>query len=128
MQLANKLNFPIVADPLSQLRRGIHNGSLIIDTYDSFLRNENTKKALKPNVIIRFGVMPVSKPLTIFIKENSTARQVIVDGGRGRGWRDPTLLSTEMVHCDEVQFCKIFLTHLEEIWYCRLCWRYFPFK
>ncbi len=104
IQLAKKLNYPIIADPLSQLRSGMHDGSWIIDTYDSFLKNEDAKKALKPDVMIRFGAMPVSKPLTIFMKENSDARQLIVDGGGG--WRDPALLSTEMVHCDETQFCE----------------------
>ncbi|WP_026584957.1 2-succinyl-5-enolpyruvyl-6-hydroxy-3-cyclohexene-1-carboxylic-acid synthase [Bacillus sp. J33] len=111
IQLAKRLNFPIVADPLSQLRSGLHDGSLVIDTYDSFLKNDDAKRALRPDVIIRFGAMPVSKPLTIFMKENSDARQVIVDGGAG--WRDPSMLSTEMVHCDEVQFCKSVIPYLK---------------
>ncbi|GLB58617.1 2-succinyl-5-enolpyruvyl-6-hydroxy-3-cyclohexene-1-carboxylic-acid synthase [Cytobacillus sp. NCCP-133] len=111
IQLAKKLNFPILADPLSQIRSGIHEGSHVIDAYDTFLKNEDAQKALKPDVIIRFGAMPVSKPLMIFMKENSTARQVIVDGGGG--WRDPALLSAEMVHCDEIQFCKSVLPYLD---------------
>lgn len=111
IQLAKRLNFPIVADPLSQLRSGLHDGSLVIDTYDSFLKNDDAKRALRPDVIIRFGAMPVSKPLTIFMKENSDARQIIVDGGAG--WRDPSMLSTEMVHCDEVQFCKSVIPYLK---------------
>ncbi|UOE54789.1 2-succinyl-5-enolpyruvyl-6-hydroxy-3-cyclohexene-1-carboxylic-acid synthase [Cytobacillus oceanisediminis] len=104
IKLAEKLKYPIIADPLSQLRSGLHEGSCIIDAYDSFLKTEDAKKELKPDVIIRFGAMPVSKPLTIFMKENSTARQIIVDGGGG--WRDPALLSTEMIHCDELLFCE----------------------
>ncbi len=111
IQLAKRLNFPIVADPLSQLRSGLHDGSLVIDTYDSFLKNDDAKRALRPDVIIRFGAMPVSKPLTIFMKENSDARQIIVDGGAG--WRDPSMLSTEMVHCNEVQFCKSVIPYLK---------------
>lgn len=110
IRLAEKLNFPIIADPLSQLRSGHHDGSFIIDTYDTFLKNDDAKKALKPDVIIRFGAMPVSKPLSIFMKENSTARQIIVDGGGG--WRDPALLSTEMIHCDELQFCESVFPYL----------------
>lgn len=104
IQLAEKLNFPVIADPLSQLRSGNHAGEYIIDTYDTFLKNEDAKKALKPEIIIRFGAMPVSKPLTIFMKENRDVRQVIIDGGGG--WRDPGMLSTEMVYCDETLFCR----------------------
>jgi 2-succinyl-5-enolpyruvyl-6-hydroxy-3-cyclohexene-1-carboxylate synthase len=102
--LADKLQFPILADPLSQLRSGDHSGNMIIDTYGTFLRNDAAKKKLQPDIIIRFGAMPVSKVLTLFLKENLTSRQVVVDGGIG--WRDPAMLSTEMVYCDESIFCE----------------------
>ncbi|WP_226677654.1 2-succinyl-5-enolpyruvyl-6-hydroxy-3-cyclohexene-1-carboxylic-acid synthase [Mesobacillus jeotgali] len=102
--LAEKLQFPVIADPLSQLRSGEHDGQHIIDAYDAFLRNEDAKEALKPDVIIRFGAMPISKALTIFIKENRTARQFVVDSGAG--WREPTMSASEMLYCDEALFCK----------------------
>ena len=70
MGLAEKIQFPIIADPLSQLRSGEHNENMIIDAYDAFLRNEEANNELKPDFIIRFGAMPVSKALTIFLKEN----------------------------------------------------------
>lgn len=109
--LAEKLKFPILADPLSQLRSGKHNGSLIIDTYDSFLKTEEAKKYLKPDVIIRFGAMPVSKPLTIFLKENHDVPQFVVDGGGG--WRDPGMVSSAMVYCHEPLFCHSILPFIE---------------
>jgi 2-succinyl-5-enolpyruvyl-6-hydroxy-3-cyclohexene-1-carboxylate synthase len=102
--LSQKLHFPIIADPLSQLRSGTHSGDLIIDAYDAFIRVEEVRKALKPEVIIRFGSMPVSKHLTSFLKENHQATQIVVDGDRG--WRDPSLLSTHMVYCEESDFCQ----------------------
>ncbi|NHM33152.1 2-succinyl-5-enolpyruvyl-6-hydroxy-3-cyclohexene-1-carboxylic-acid synthase [Neobacillus terrae] len=102
--LSKKLGYPIVADPLSQLRSGTHSLENIIDTYDSFLRNEDAKSALKPEVILRFGALPVSKALSIFIKENHSAVQFVVDGGGG--WRDPAALSTDMIYCEESRFCK----------------------
>ncbi|TKC15912.1 2-succinyl-5-enolpyruvyl-6-hydroxy-3-cyclohexene-1-carboxylic-acid synthase [Robertmurraya kyonggiensis] len=104
VELSNCLQFPIIADPLSQLRSGKHDGTNIIDTYDTFLRNEDAKNALKPEVIIRFGAMPISKALTIFMKENHDAEQWIIDGGAG--WRDPSLLSTSMIYCNEKFFCE----------------------
>ncbi|HYK72135.1 MAG TPA: 2-succinyl-5-enolpyruvyl-6-hydroxy-3-cyclohexene-1-carboxylic-acid synthase, partial [Pseudoneobacillus sp.] len=55
VQLAEKLAFPILADPLSQLRSGVHNDQFIVDGYDNFLRNEDAKKNLKPDIILRFG-------------------------------------------------------------------------
>jgi 2-succinyl-5-enolpyruvyl-6-hydroxy-3-cyclohexene-1-carboxylate synthase len=104
ISLAEKLKFPIIADPLSQLRSGDHDGHYIIDAYDAFLRNEDAKEALKPDVIIRFGAMPVSKALTIFIKENRNARQFVIDSGAG--WREPSMSASDMLYCDEAVFCN----------------------
>ncbi|NRD76245.1 2-succinyl-5-enolpyruvyl-6-hydroxy-3-cyclohexene-1-carboxylic-acid synthase [Bacillus sp. BRMEA1] len=108
-RLSTALNYPILADPLSQLRSGIHDGANIIDTYDTFLRNEDAKKFLKPDVILRFGAMPVSKALMIFLKEHFNAEQIVIDSGGG--WRDPALLSSAMIFCDETVFCEKLLDH-----------------
>lgn len=102
--LAEMLNFPILADPLSQLRSGTHSTTNIIETYDTFLRNDEAKAFLKPDLILRFGAMPISKALTVFLKENHQAEQIVVDGGGG--WRDPSALSTDMIFCNETIFCK----------------------
>lgn len=102
--LAERLRFPILADPLSQLRSGGHDGRYIIDAYDAILRNDDAKRALRPDVIIRFGAMPVSKALTLFIKENRQARQLVIDGGAG--WREPSLSASDMLYCDEAAFCR----------------------
>ncbi|PLR84452.1 2-succinyl-5-enolpyruvyl-6-hydroxy-3-cyclohexene-1-carboxylic-acid synthase [Bacillus canaveralius] len=104
IQLAQKLQFPIIADPLSQLRSGKHNKDYIIDTYDTFLRNDEGRQALKPDLILRFGAMPVSKALSGFIKENIAAVQYVIDGGAG--WRDPSAAASEMLYCNERDFCR----------------------
>ncbi|MEH7074658.1 2-succinyl-5-enolpyruvyl-6-hydroxy-3-cyclohexene-1-carboxylic-acid synthase [Neobacillus drentensis] len=108
-RLAEILHFPILADPLSQLRSGNHSLENIVETYDTFLRNNDAKTFLKPDVILRFGAMPISKALTIFLKENSLADQYVIDGGGG--WRDPSSLSTNMIFCKESLFCEKLLTY-----------------
>ncbi|MGG3466453.1 2-succinyl-5-enolpyruvyl-6-hydroxy-3-cyclohexene-1-carboxylic-acid synthase [Neobacillus pocheonensis] len=110
-KLSGLLKFPILADPLSQLRSGKHSLEHIIDAYDTFLRNEDAKSFLKPDVVIRFGAMPVSKALTIFLKENHDIDQFVIDGGGG--WRDPATLSTEMIFCNETLFCEKLYTYLK---------------
>lgn len=111
IEFANVLQFPILADPLSQLRSGHHNQDSIIDAYDTFLRFEDPKKALKPSVVIRFGAMPVSKALSIFLKENRDVPQIVVDGGSG--WRDPLTAASEMIYCDESIFCRNVSEYIE---------------
>ncbi|ETI69286.1 2-succinyl-5-enolpyruvyl-6-hydroxy-3-cyclohexene-1-carboxylic-acid synthase [Neobacillus vireti] len=110
-RLSEALNFPILADPLSQLRSGSHNQDNIIETYDTFLRNEDAKTFLKPEVVLRFGAMPISKALSNFLKENHGAEQFVIDGGGG--WRDPAALSTEMIFCNEAIFCEQLLCFLD---------------
>jgi 2-succinyl-5-enolpyruvyl-6-hydroxy-3-cyclohexene-1-carboxylate synthase len=103
-ELSKTLKYPILADPLSQLRSGQHPLENVVETYDTFLRNEDAAAYLKPEVILRFGAMPISKALTIFLKENHQAEQFVIDGAGG--WRDPASLSTEMIYCNETIFCE----------------------
>lgn len=112
VKLSHHIKFPILADPLSQLRSGKHDGTNIIDTYDTFLRNNDAKAALKPEIIIRFGAMPVSKALTIFLKENKDVDQWVIDSGNG--WRDPSLLSSSMIYCSETVFCNSIIEFVEQ--------------
>ncbi|WP_419882038.1 2-succinyl-5-enolpyruvyl-6-hydroxy-3-cyclohexene-1-carboxylic-acid synthase [Peribacillus sp. B-H-3] len=112
LSLAGKLGFPVFADPLSQLRSGDHSKELIVDTYDTFLRFGEISETCKPDLILRFGAMPVSKPLLQFIKKQTSARHMVVDGGAG--WREPAGMATDMIYCDEVSFCHDMLRRIDE--------------
>lgn len=102
--LSEKTGYPIIADPLSQLRScGIFNPS-IIDNYDSILKDQSFNQYFVPEVIIRFGAMPVSKPLTLLLKNAKNIIHYIIDGENG--WRDPIKKGTTMVHSDEIAFCQ----------------------
>ncbi|WP_316252496.1 2-succinyl-5-enolpyruvyl-6-hydroxy-3-cyclohexene-1-carboxylic-acid synthase [Bacillus aquiflavi] len=110
VELADALQYPIIADPLSQMRSGKHCGEKIVTSYDTFLKNEKAQKLLKPEVIIRFGEMPTSKALLFFLKKHRSIRQFIIDGGGG--WRDPSGTGTDMVCCDEKAFCQSITNYL----------------
>jgi 2-succinyl-5-enolpyruvyl-6-hydroxy-3-cyclohexene-1-carboxylate synthase len=95
--------FPIIADPLSQLRSGDHSKVNVIETYDAFLKIEEVKKVFRPELIIRFGAMPVSKPLTLFFKGLSDVPYWVVSSGEE--WQDPIAKATDFIYCDERLFC-----------------------
>ena len=103
VSLAEKLAVPILADPLSLLRSGSHSQTQIIETYDTFLRDDTAKEVLHPDLVLRFGAMPVSKSLLLFLKKHHQAKHLIVDPGAG--WREPTGLATNMIYCEESAFC-----------------------
>ncbi len=99
--LAQHLQFPILADPLSGVRCGPHDRSLVLDAYDALLRVETD---LEPEVVLRFGAAPTSKPLQQFLQHHASALHVLVDGGAG--WRDPLGVSTEIHHVDATLLCR----------------------
>ncbi|MDQ0216565.1 2-succinyl-5-enolpyruvyl-6-hydroxy-3-cyclohexene-1-carboxylate synthase [Oikeobacillus pervagus] len=110
VQLANKLQFPILADPLSQLRSGTHDKTMIVDSYDAFLRSEVIQAELEFDVVLRFGAMPVSKALLKFLRKHRDALHYVVDDGGG--WRDPEHLVDEMITCDASDFCASLQSYL----------------
>lgn len=99
-RLAERLGFPILADPLSGLRYGKHDDSWIVDSYDALLRDEDFCRRHGPDVVLRFGAAPTSKALTLFLTRHNDARHIVVDGGAG--WRDPLHLVDSMVYADPV--------------------------
>jgi 2-succinyl-5-enolpyruvyl-6-hydroxy-3-cyclohexene-1-carboxylate synthase len=94
-RLAAALDAPILADPLSQLRAGPHDRSRILSRGDLVTRPGAWARAHGPDLVIRLGAPPTSKPTTQLI-EASGAEQVVIDGGDG--WLDPTLGRTTFVH------------------------------
>lgn len=101
-QLASMLDAPILADPLSQLRWGAHDRCAIIDRYDAMLRDETTARSLAPDVIVRIGSIPTSKPLLQFMQRHAMAHQIVVDAAR---WPDPLHTATEVIHADPRALC-----------------------
>ncbi|HEX9369701.1 MAG TPA: 2-succinyl-5-enolpyruvyl-6-hydroxy-3-cyclohexene-1-carboxylic-acid synthase, partial [Roseiflexaceae bacterium] len=66
--LAGSLGYPILADPLSGLRCGAHGRALVLDSYDAFLRDAGFVERFAPEVVLRFGAMPTSKPLLLYLQ------------------------------------------------------------
>ena len=111
--LASKLKYPILADVLSNIRCGDHDRSFIIDHYDGFIRNSDLQRELSPEVVIRFGSLPVSKPLVEFLNRQAKAMHVLVT--EDDRWRDPLHISSEIVHGDPVDFCKCLVDSLRDL-------------
>ncbi|MBA3927455.1 2-succinyl-5-enolpyruvyl-6-hydroxy-3-cyclohexene-1-carboxylic-acid synthase [Listeria rustica] len=97
--LAEQIGWPILADPLSQLRSYGALSDVVIDQYDAILQEEVARAALRPEVVIRFGAMPVSKPLMKWLEALEDVMFYVVDPGAA--WKDPIKAVTNMIHCDE---------------------------
>lgn len=104
LQLAQTLDYPILADPLSQLRSGPHDQSAIVSSYDAFLRLNTFSSQYVPDLVLRFGAMPIAKPLLQYFDRYAACPQIVVDADGG--WNEPTQLATRMVHSSPSAFCQ----------------------
>ncbi len=111
VQLARQLGYPILADPLSQLRCGDHDRVMALSSYDAFLRIDSFIESAQPELILRFGAMPASKPLLLYLKRYASCPLVIIDGHGG--WEEPTQLASELIHVNPAALCQSLLTILE---------------
>ncbi|MEO7908206.1 MAG: 2-succinyl-5-enolpyruvyl-6-hydroxy-3-cyclohexene-1-carboxylic-acid synthase [Roseiflexaceae bacterium] len=111
-QLAGVLGYPILADPLSNLRNGAHERALVLDCYDAFLRDAAFVEHFAPQIVLRFGAMPVSKPLLLFLQRHQSCRLIVVDGDGG--WNEPTLLASDMIYADARLLCEALVALLSQ--------------
>src|SRR5947209_6549612 len=109
-QLAHLLGYPLLADPLSQVRSSTHESEAVLSSYDAFLRIDAFVEHAKPELLLRFGPMPTSKPVLLYLKRYASCPLVVIDGQNG--WEEPTQLATEYIHADPVALCHDLLVRL----------------
>jgi 2-succinyl-5-enolpyruvyl-6-hydroxy-3-cyclohexene-1-carboxylate synthase len=98
--LAAAAGFPILAEPTSQLRCGPHDRSHVVSAYDLLLRDEAFAERARPDLVLRFGEMPTSKPLREWLA-GSGADQLIVDPLGG--WNEPSRRAAALLRADPVE-------------------------
>ena len=96
-RLAAATGYPILADPLSGLRCGPHDRSLVLAHADHIVRPGPWIDAHRPEVVVRFGAMPTSRPVTELIRD-ARPELFVVDGDGG--WREAALVQATFVHAD----------------------------
>ncbi len=108
--LARASGFPILAEPTSQLRLGPHDRSYVVTTYDTLLRDEHWAKGVVPELVLRFGDLPTSKPLRQWLA-GSGADQIVVDPSGG--WNEPTNRAAAILRADPTECASGWATRLE---------------
>lgn len=98
--LARASGFPILAEPTSQLRCGPHDRSHVVATYDLLLRDEHFAKSVVPDLVLRFGEMPTSKPLRQWLTA-SGADEIAIDPSAG--WNEPTRRAAAILRADPTE-------------------------
>jgi len=93
--LAERTGFPVLADPTSQLRFGHHDRTGIVSAYDLILREPQER--FTPDLVLRFGDLPTSKPLRLWLRDTAVDQIVVDPPGH---WNDPSRIAGAMVRAD----------------------------
>jgi 2-succinyl-5-enolpyruvyl-6-hydroxy-3-cyclohexene-1-carboxylate synthase len=88
--------WPLLADPLSGARRG----NAAIAHYDALLREQAFAGKLHPDLILRVGDLPVSKPLRTWLAGLRDISQVALDPEGA--WQDPAAVLSDSLALEPV--------------------------
>jgi 2-succinyl-5-enolpyruvyl-6-hydroxy-3-cyclohexene-1-carboxylate synthase len=91
---AEGAGWPLLADPLSGARRG----AAAVAHYDVLLRDAGFSASLAPDLILRTGDLPVSKPLRAWLAGLTDVPQVALDPEGA--WQDPAAVLSDSLAVD----------------------------
>jgi 2-succinyl-5-enolpyruvyl-6-hydroxy-3-cyclohexene-1-carboxylate synthase len=109
--LAAAAGYPILAEPTSQLRRGPHDRSLVVSAYDHIVRDR--PPALRPELIVRVGDLPTSKPLRQWLAAIEGLEQIVIDPAGE--WREPTRRASTIVRAEPAQAARSLAERLSRL-------------
>ena len=93
---ARRLGWPVLADPLS----GARHGATAIATYDLLLRDAGFGQRVRPELVVRVGDLPTSKPLRAWLASLSGVEQLSLDPDGA--WQDPAAAVSDVDAGDPV--------------------------
>lgn len=100
--LARAAGYPILADPLSQLRFGAHDRGLVVSAYEPIARLRPPE--LEPELVLRFGDLPTCKPLRLWLADLHDAAQIVVDPLSG--WYEPSRIAGAIIRAAEAPLAQ----------------------
>lgn len=103
VQLAEKLQWPIIGDPLDNLR-GEESSSLVMSQIDLFI--DNVSNDAVPEILVRFGKLPLSKNFMLWLeqlKQRETSIYYVDEMGE---WQDPLKQGQIVIQTEENWFVK----------------------
>jgi 2-succinyl-5-enolpyruvyl-6-hydroxy-3-cyclohexene-1-carboxylate synthase len=93
-RFANAVGYPLLADPLS----GARAGDAAVAHYDHLLRSQRFASTHTPEMVIRIGDLPTSKPLRAWLAANGAAVQIGFD--TEGTWQDPDSVVSTLLAAD----------------------------
>ena len=107
--LARACGYPILAEPTSQLRCGVHDVEQVVASYDLIFRD--LPGELAPDLVVRVGDMVTSKAVRTWLA-GTEVRQVVFDPDAG--WNEPTATAELIARVDPGPLFASFAEQLEQ--------------
>ncbi len=107
-RLAAASGWPVLAEPASGLRCGEHDRSRVVAHYDVLLRGERFAAAHRPQLVVRVGDTPTSKPLREWLPQ---APQAVLDPHGS--WHEPTRAAELVIQAAAGPACDALAASLE---------------
>ena len=102
-QLADQLNCPILAEPLSNLRYGAHSQAKICLRYNRWLADPTFLAEHRPAWVLRFGSYPVTRHLQALLTAIDCYHALVDPWPR---WSDPAQRLTHLLRADPTSVCR----------------------
>ena len=107
-RLAAAAGWPVLAEPASGTRCGEHDLSHVVAHYDVLLRSREFAVSHAPELVLRVGDMPTSKPLRAWL---TGAQQVVLDPDAA--WHEPTRGAELILRAAAAPACEALAVALE---------------
>ncbi|MBU1363236.1 MAG: 2-succinyl-5-enolpyruvyl-6-hydroxy-3-cyclohexene-1-carboxylic-acid synthase [Gammaproteobacteria bacterium] len=104
--LAERLDVPILAEPLAGLRYGDHDRSHLCVRYNQWLVDQRFVEMHQPEWVLRFGTFPISRNLQNYVGGIRTTHAVVEPWPR---WSDPAHLLTHLFRAEPADVCAALL-------------------
>jgi len=108
-RLAAAAGWPVLAEPTSGVRCGGHDRSHVVAHYDVLLRHDRFASRHAPDLVLRVGDTPTSKPLRTWL---AAAPQVVLDPEGA--WHEPTRGAEMLLRAAAAPACDAVAKMLEE--------------
>jgi 2-succinyl-5-enolpyruvyl-6-hydroxy-3-cyclohexene-1-carboxylate synthase len=109
--LAQKLGAPVFAETSSGSRLGSPRGA-VYGAFDAFLREPQLRKQIAPELILSFGMPPVSSSYNTWLTENPQIEHVIIAPS---GWNDPTQTASILVFASPEKVASQLIARIQEV-------------
>ncbi|CAG1008566.1 2-succinyl-5-enolpyruvyl-6-hydroxy-3-cyclohexene-1-carboxylate synthase [Myxococcaceae bacterium] len=113
-RLARSLGWPILAEPISQLRAGEALGDAVVTAHhDAFLRDAAFAATKRPDLALRIGDTPTGKPLRRWLEADPETEIWLIDpDGVGH---DPSRRASAILSLEPAPLCAAVASKIEAI-------------